>query len=297
MYSQIDSNKRRSLILVFVFILLITGVGFLLGAILGQNNTVYPYGFVIGAVIISLLMTSVSYFAGDKIALSASGAKQISKEQNPYLYNMVENLCLTSGQPIPKIHIIEDPAINAFATGRKPEISSIAVTTGALEKLENEELEGVIAHELSHIKNYDIRLMMLVVVLVGTISILIDWGLRIGFLNRRSDDREGSNPVFLILGLILLILAPIIAQMIKFAISRRREYLADASGALLTRYPEGLAIALEKIANDNLPLKKSSTATAHLFIASPFNGERLATIFSTHPPITERIKRLREMGN
>jgi len=299
MYSQIDSNKRRSVLLIFIFVIFVAMIGFLLGLINGQSQGQYPYGFVMIALMISLIMTSILYFSGDKIALSVNGAKEITKEQNPYLYNMVENLCLTSGQPIPKIYIMDDPAINAFATGRKPEISSIAVTTGALQKLANEELEGVIAHELSHIKNYDIRLMMLVAVLVGTISILIDWGLRFGFLGRRGSDREegGSSPIFLIIGLILLILSPIIAQLIKLAISRKREYLADASGSLLTRYPEGLARALEKIAFENAPMKKASTATAHLFIANPFNGQKLARLFSTHPPIEDRIKKLREMGS
>jgi len=298
MYSQIDSNKRKSVLLIFIFIAFVIAIGFLLGLVAGNyNQGQYPYGFIMIAVAISLVMTSISYFSGDKIALLVSGAKEISKEKDAYLFNMVENLCITSGQPIPRIYIMEDSAINAFATGRKPELSSIAVTRGALTKLENEELEGVIAHELSHIKNYDIRLMMLVAVLVGTISILIDWGLRFGFMGRRGSDREegGNNPIFLILGLVLLILSPIIAELIKLSISRKREYLADASGSLLTRYPEGLARALEKIANENRPMQKASTATAHLFIASPFNGKSLAKLFSTHPPIEDRIKKLREM--
>lgn len=228
----------------------------------------------------------------------STGAKQITREENKYIWNMVENLCITSGMPVPKIYIIEDPAINAFATGRKPETASIALTTGAIKKLKNEELEGVLAHELSHIKNYDIRFMMLVAVLVGCVSIMAQVFLHGGSIFR-GRNREGGNIglVFVIIGIVLAILSPIIAELIKLAISRRREYLADASGALLTRYPEGLAKALEKIASDNQPMQNASTATAHLFIANPFNGKKMKNLFSTHPPIEDRIKQLRTMGN
>lgn len=294
MYSQIDSNKRKSVLLLMVAAALVVGLGYIFSLARGGNG--YD-GLFIG-VFLSLGITSISYFQGDKIALMTSGAKPATKEDSRYVYNMLENLCITAGTPMPKLYIIEDPAINAFATGRKPETASIAVTRGAIEKLENEELEGVLAHELSHIKNYDIRFMMLVAVLVGSISIMANLFLHTGHLSRRGSNREGGNitAIFAIIGIILAILSPIIAELIKLAVSRRREYLADASGSLITRYPEGLARALEKIANENRPMANASQATAHLFIASPFSGKKFAGLFSTHPPVEDRIKKLREMA-
>jgi len=291
MYSQIDSNKRNSVILMMLFITIIIGIGYGLEYLWGDGS----YIIVWGAIILSLLMTSVSYFKGDKIALTSTGAKPISKETDRSIYNMVENLCIASGIPMPKVYIIEDMAINAFATGRKPELSSIALTRGAIQKLENEELEGVIAHELSHVKNYDIRFMTLVAVLVGTIALISDIFIRAQFFGGKRESKN-SHPAFLIVGIVLAILSPLIAELIKLAISRKREYLADASASLLTRYPDGLASALEKINKEKIPLKKASTATAHLFIASPFSGkQKLKSLFSTHPPIEERIKKLRGM--
>lgn len=293
MYSQIDSNKRQSVLLMTVFIAVIIGLGYVFDMASGSGS----YGGVFFAIILSFGMTAISYFQGDKIALWSTGAKPIAKEDNAYVYRMVENLAITNGTPAPKIYIIEDSAINAFATGRKPETSSIAVTRGAIEKLTNEELEGVLAHELSHVKNYDIRFMTLVAVLVGSISILSNIFLSSQWLPRRND-REGGNigAIFMIIGIVLAILSPIIAELIKLAISRRREYLADASGALLTRYPEGLARALEKIAAQNQPMQNASQATAHLFIANPFSGKKISNLFSTHPPAEDRIKKLREMA-
>jgi len=294
MYSQIDSNKRKSVLLLMVAAALVVGLGYVFSLAQGGNG--YD-GLFIG-VLFSFGITSISYFQGDKIALMTSGAKSATKEDNRYVYNMLENLCITAGTPMPKLYIIEDSAINAFATGRKPETASIAVTRGAIEKLENEELEGVLAHELSHIKNYDIRFMMLVAVLVGSISIMANLFLHTGHLSRRDNNREGGNitAVFAIIGVILAILSPIIAEIIKLAVSRRREYLADASGALITRYPEGLARALEKISSQNQPMAQASQATAHLFISSPFSGKKFAGLFSTHPPVEDRIKKLREMA-
>lgn len=295
MYSQIDSNRRQSILLSIIFIFLILALGYLFDVIYGQSN----YLGLWLAIFISFGMTLISYFAGDKIALATSGAKPITKAENVYLYNMVENLCITAGVPAPKVYLIEDSAINAFATGRDPQHASVAVTRGALEKLANEELEGVLAHELSHIKNYDIRFMMLVAVLVGAIAILANSFLRVRWLGqRRSNERDSGQlgVVLLIAGIVLAVLSPLIAELIKMAVSRRREFLADASGALLTRYPEGLARALEKIAAENQPLVKASTATAHLFIANPFGtSSKFRIIFSTHPPIEERIKQLRAM--
>jgi heat shock protein HtpX len=242
-------------------------------------------------------MTFISYYHGDTIALASTGARAIQKSDNPYLYRMVENIAITAGLPIPKIHVINSPALNAFATGRDPQHASIAVTTGIMSALTNEELEGVLAHELSHIKNYDIRVMTLVIVLVGVVSLLANWFMHSGMGARRSSDEEkGSGNILAIVGIVLILLSPIIAELIKLAVSRKREYLADASGALLTRYPEGLARALEKIQASTAPLTTASTATAHLFIANPFKGKTIAQLFSTHPPIADRIKRLREMA-
>ncbi len=277
-----------------VFILIIVGLGYLFDVTSGIDN----YGGVLFAVGFSFGMTMISYFKGDKIALWSAGAKPITKEENAYLYRMVENLCITSGLPAPKIYIIEDSAINALATGRNPETATIAVTRGALEQLTNEELEGVLAHELSHVQNYDIRFMTLVVVLVGAISMLSNIFFHTIRVSRRSGGRDKGNAgvILMIIGIFFGILAPVVAEIIKLAISRRREYLADASGSLLTRYPEGLAKALEKIAAQNLPMIKADTATAHLFFANPFAGKKFASFFSTHPPIEDRIKKLREMA-
>jgi heat shock protein HtpX len=296
MYNEIAANKRRSVILMMIFIAIIILLGYTYDRLWGMGG----YGGVALAVIISFGLTAISYFQGDKIALWTNGAKPIAKEDNRYVYNLVENLCIAAGLPVPKIYIIDDLAINAFATGRKPELASIALSRGAIEKLTNEELEGVIAHELSHIKNYDIRFMMLVAVLVGVIAILSDMMWRIRFLGGRrsskSEDNGQLGMILLIIGIIFAILSPIIAELIKLAISRRREYLADASGALLTRYPEGLARALEKISQENLPMQHAATATAHLYLANPFKASGFKSLFSTHPPIEDRIKKLRTMG-
>lgn len=296
MYNQITSNKRRTAILIFIFVLFILLLGYFFG-----RYTDLGYGGLFLAIVISLIMSLVSYYSGDKIALWTAGAQPIKKADNPYVYRLVENLCITAGLPLPNIYLINDSAINAFATGRDPNHASLALTTGAVEKLENEELEGVIAHELSHVKNYDIRLMMVVIVLVGTIALIADWFLRMrffGFRGRDDNDRGGGQlaAILMIIGIVLAILSPLIAQLIQLAISRKREYLADAAGALLTRYPEGLAKALEKIKNFNQPIRRASTATAHLYIASPFSAKKsLTNLFSTHPPIDDRIKKLREM--
>lgn len=293
MYSQITSNKRQSVILVMVFIIIIIGLGYIFD-IVAETGEFIGLTFAIG---FSFIMTMISYFQGDKIALWSSGAKPATKEDNAYVYRMIENLSITSGLPVPKVYIIDDPAINAFATGRKPETASVAVTTGAIDKLTNEELEGVLAHEMSHIQNYDIRFMTLVVVLVGAISILAHIFLRARILPR-GNNREGGNAgtILMLVGIVLAILSPIVAELIKLAISRRREYLADASGSLLTRYPEGLARALEKIGAENQPMRNANEATAHLFFSNPFAGKKFLSIFSTHPPIEERVKRLRGMA-
>jgi len=292
MYSQIEGNKRKTRILILIFTVFVIGVGWFLNEFMG-----YGYGAVVCAVALSAIMSLTSYYHGDKVALKSSGAKEITQKDNPYIWRMVENLCITAGMPMPKIHIIDSPALNAFATGRDPEHASIAFTTGIIKALENEELEGVAAHELSHVQNYDIRVMTIVVVLVGTISLLADFFVRARFYGGggRRDSGKASS-VFAIIGLVLLIISPIVAEIIKLAISRKREYLADASGSLLTRYPEGLARALEKIGSSKQPLESANAATAHLFISNPFKKSNINKLFSTHPPIEERVKKLRNMA-
>lgn len=291
MYKQIDSNKRKSFFLILVFILVIVGLGWVWGYYYGEGG----YFITILAAIFAMLMSAISFFAGDKVALAQSGAKEIKKDDNPYVWRMVENLSITAGVPMPKVYIIDDPAMNAFATGRDPEHSSIALTTGIISGLENEELEGVIAHEMSHIKNYDIRVMMVVIVCVGIVTLMADWLLRSFIWGGKSRDNKNGNAIVMIVGLVLAILSPLFAKLIQLAVSRKREFLADASGALLTRYPEGLARALEKISYQNQPLRRANKATAHLYISSPFKGKKVSKLFSTHPPVEERVSELRSM--
>lgn len=295
MYKQIDSNKRKTVVLMAIFIVFVVFIGWIYGQVTDTG-----YAGLTGALVISFGMTAFSYYAGDKVALSTAGAVSITKEENPYVYRLVENLCITAGLPLPKIYIIPDPAINAFATGRDPQHASVAVTQGAIDKLANEELEGVIAHELSHVKNYDIRIMMIVIVLVGIIALISDWLMR-GFLWRKGgDDRNRGQlgAILLVVGIVLAVLSPLIAQVIQLAVSRKREYLADADGSLLTRYPAGLANALEKIMNEKEPLRRANNATAHLYISNPFGSTKkfFSNLFSTHPPIEERIAKLRQMA-
>ncbi len=245
----------------------------------------------------TLVYALISYYFSDKIALMTSGAKAITKAEAPELYNLVENLCIANGQPTPAIYVMQDESPNAFATGRDPEHASIVFTTGILRILEKKELEGVAAHELSHVKNYDIRVMTIVVVLVGAVMLLSDILLHSSF--RR--ERKEVDMILVIVGFILAILSPLFAQLIKLAVSRQREYLADASGALLTRYPEGLASALQKISAASRPLQHANHATAHLFISNPFGGNEVqeswfTRLFATHPPVADRIARLTSMG-
>lgn len=293
-YDFIASNKRKTWLLIALFSALVMGVSYVIDRAYDAGGSI-----LLIAGIYSVLSALGGYYMGDKVALAVSGARPADGEADKYVVRMVENLCISQGMPVPKVHIIQDEAINAFATGRDPEHASIAVTTGAIRKLENEELEGVLAHELSHVQNYDIRVMTIVIVLVGIISIMADLVFRFSLHGRRgsSSDRNGGNAAFLIVGLVLMIFAPIAAQLIKLAVSRRREYLADASGVLMTRFPEGLARALAKIQADGRPMERTDAATAHLFIANPFSGKALAGLFSTHPPLEERIARLRAMGS
>ncbi|OGY84422.1 MAG: zinc metalloprotease HtpX [Candidatus Kerfeldbacteria bacterium RIFCSPHIGHO2_12_FULL_48_17] len=297
-YQHIQANKRKTAVLIFLFVLFIIILGWVFAEVLG-----YGSGAIVIATIFATATSLIGYYSGDAIALRTSGAVPISKEHNAYVYRLVENLCITAGMPTPKIYVIDDPTMNAFATGRNPEKASIAVTTGLVAGLENEELEGVIAHELSHIKNYDIRVMTIVIVLVGMVSLLANWFLHFSFFGgRRSNDRSDNQlgAILAIVGIILSILSPIAANLIQLAVSRKREFLADSSAALLTRYPEGLARALEKIDRSNIrPLASASPATAHLYISNPFGSEKrsfLSHLFSTHPPAQQRIKILRGMA-
>ncbi len=278
-----------------LFLIFVIGLGYLLSYLFDN------YFILVIAVIIAVVQSLVSYYYSDSITLAISQAKEAPRKE-PFLelHRLVENLAITAGLPKPRIYVIDDSAPNAFATGRDPKHAAIAVTTGLLDKLDKVELEGVIAHELSHDGNYDIRLMTIVVVLVGVVALLSDFFLRylwFGGGRRRSDGDGGGQLqlILLIVGIALAILAPLAATLIQLAISRKREYLADASGALLTRYPEGLASALEKISQDPEPLEVANRATAHLYIASPFKGRNVSALFSTHPPVEDRIKRLRAM--
>ncbi len=289
--SQIQSNKNKTYLLVFFFILLISFVAYVFGEVEG-----FGLSFVGFALIFSGLTSLISYYYSDKMVLALSGAKEAKRKEHFNFYTVTENLCLAAGIPKPRLYVIEDTALNAFATGRDPHHAVIVATTGILDVLDRGELEGVIAHELSHIRNYDIRLMSLVAILVGTIALLADMFLRSLWWRGRDNDRKQSNGIFLIIGIVLAILAPLIATLIKLAVSRRREYLADASGADLTRNPEGLARALAKIGGDREVLEAANSATAHLYIANPFKGKEFASffanLFNTHPPIEDRIKRL-----
>jgi heat shock protein HtpX len=296
MYEQISRNLWRSRFLIFFFILILVVLGFVFGVITGFGL----FGLIF-ALVIAAAMSFFSYFYSDEVALSVSHARPLSKEENPYLYNVTEGLALAAGIPTPRAYLIDDTAPNAFATGRDPKHSAIAVTTGLLQKLNRSELEGVIAHEMSHIRNYDIRISTIAVVLVGTIVLLSDWMMRSFWFGRgRSrDDRESGNfqLILMIVAIVLMILAPIIAKLLQLAVSRKREFLADASGALLTRYPEGLASALEKLEADTEKLDVANKATAHLYIVNPLKDHKgfINKLFSTHPAIEARVKALRAM--
>lgn len=295
-YSEIDSNKRRTWVMIFGFFVFIIALGWVFGRVYNEPL------ILVAAVIFATVQALVSYYRSAEIVLAVSGAHPVSEQQDPDLYHILENLSITAGTPMPRLYMIEDTAPNAFATGRDPEHAVIVVTRGLREKLTRTELEGVVAHELSHVRNYDIRLMTVVVVLVGVVALLSDWFLRWSFWGgggrrRRSGGGGQGEVILLVIALVLAIMAPIAAVLIQLAISRRREYLADASGALLTRYPEGLASALEKISADKEPLEAANKATAHLYIDNPLKEHHgaLNSLFSTHPPVAERIKRLRSM--
>ncbi len=293
LYKHKDSNIRKTWLLMTVFLVLVIGIGLVISYFMQSSIILYI------AIALALIMNLVAYWNSDKIALSMSGAKSVKREQHLELFRIVENLSIAAGLPMPRLYLIHSPQINAFATGRDPKHAAIAVTDGALAKLNKNELEGVMAHELSHIGNRDILVSTVVVVLAGVIAIMTDIFLRVGLFGGRGNDNRGGGGIILLVSLLMFILAPIAAGLIRSSVSRKREYLADSSGALLTRYPEGLAGALEKIGNDQSHFRKAHNATAHLFISSPFKGKEktgwFVKLFSTHPPLEDRVRILRGM--
>lgn len=290
MYKAIAANKRNTLLIMAVFVAVISAIGWAVSYYYG--NTSVAYIVIAGAALYAVLQ----YFMASKLAVAMTGAVQIEKRDNPRLYRIVENLAITLGVPTPKVYIIDDPAFNAFATGRDPQHAIVAATTGLIEVMDDNELEAVMAHEMGHVQNYDIRVSMIVFGLVSAIGLLSDIVLRMMFFgdNRRENN---SQPIVLIIGLVVVILAPIVAVIIQMAVSRQREYLADASGAMTTRHPEALATALEKLQQYGRPMKRQSTTTAHLFFSNPLKPGFFSKLFSSHPPLADRIARLRANAN
>lgn len=289
MYSQIAANKRKTLFVMAVFIALVAALDWLFKVFVGGSPMIF-YGVLIGSVIYAI----ITYYAGSRMALAVNGAKEIQKQDNPRLWRIIENLSITDGLPMPRVFIMNDPAPNAFATGRDPNKAAVCATTGLLDIMDDSELQGVFAHELGHVKNYDIRVSMIAFALTAVISLIADVILRMTWF--RSNDRENNNQIIMILAIVAAILAPIVATLIQLAVSRNREYLADATGALTTRYPEGLISALQKLQQTGSVTKKQNTATAHLFFANPLKAHSVSNLFSTHPPLADRIARLQEMG-
>ncbi|KTB48944.1 peptidase [Dehalogenimonas alkenigignens] len=301
MWEQISANRTRSAVLV----IMMGAVLIILGYAVGIYFLDEPWGGVAVAAAVWIIMTLVAYFQGDSILLATAGAKKIEKKDHPRLFNIVEEMTIACGLPrMPDVYIIDDPALNAFAVGRDPSKSAVAITSGLLQKLNRDELQGVMAHEMAHVKNRDVLLMSMAAVLLGTIVIISYYASRMLFYSggrgsRRSSDSGGGGAIIALIGLVFMILAPIFAQLIYFAISRRREYLADASAALFTRYPEGLASALEKLGASTNQIRGANQATAPMYTVNPFReeGRKAADLTSTHPPISERVKILRRMGH
>lgn len=292
MYSAIEANKRNTVMIMAVFLLIIGVIGFLTGMICED------YSVTVIILIIATIYAVTEYFAASRMAIAVSGGRQIQKQDNPLLWNVVENLSIAEGLPMPKVYIIDDPAPNAFATGRDPKHSYVAATTGLLQIMDKRELTGVMAHEMSHVKNYDIRVDMIVYGLVSAIGLLADMFMRMTIFGRHDDDDDGggsANIFLIVFSLIVAIVAPLVAGLVKLAVSRQREYLADASGALMTRDPEGLASALAKLEQNARPMRRQNSATAHMYIANPLKKSFSGSLFSTHPPIEDRIARLMGM--
>lgn len=289
MYSAIRANKRNTVIIMMVFLLLISGLGALAGYL-------YDDYFITGLVLfVAIIYALIEYFAASRMAISMAGGREIKKQDNPTLWNVVENLAIANGQPMPRVFIIDDPSPNAFATGRNPQHSYVAATTGLLQLMDKRELTGVMAHEMSHVKNYDIRVSMIVFGLVSAVAFISDFFMRMAWFGGDSDDDDNGSAM-LIFGLVAAILAPIVAGLVQLAVSRQREYLADSSAALLTRDPEGLAMALRKLQANSRPMRRQNTAMAHLYINNPLRSGFFSRIFSTHPPIEDRIARLQKIG-
>jgi heat shock protein HtpX len=288
MYEQISSNKRRTIFLMLFFLIILWALGYLIGRATGNPGFLFFIG------LFSIGYSIISYFAGAKMALAVNRAREIQKKDDPRLWRTVENLAITDGLPMPKVYIMDDPAPNAFATGRNYNNAAVCATSGLLQIMDDNELEGVIAHELGHVKNYDMRVNTLAFALVGVISMIADFFLRWSFFGGR-DDREGNNQLLILLAFVAAFLAPLAATLLQLAISRRREYLADATGALTTRYPAGLASALEKLEKTGSATRVQNTSTAHMFFANPLKGHSFLNLFSTHPPLEARIRTLRDM--
>lgn len=289
MYSQIAANKRKTIFVMLVFVAFVALITWLFNAYLNGSPTTF-YAVLIGAVIYAI----VSYYLGTKMSLAVNGAKEIQKSDNPRLWRIIENLAITDGLPMPRVYIMEDPAPNAFTTGRDPKHAAVCATTGLLAVMNDDELQGVFAHELGHDKNYDIRVAMVAFALTAVISLIADVIIRMTWF-RGNNRNNNNNQLIMVFAIVAAILAPLVAGLIQLAVSRSREYLADATGALTTRYPEGLISALQKIERTGSITQKQNSSTAHLFFANPLRGHGLSNLFSTHPPIDERIKRLQKM--
>lgn len=292
MYSAIARNKRNTVFIMVTFVLIIGGLAALAGYI--YNDWMIAAWVVLGASAYAWFQ----YYLASSQALSMAGAIEITREQNPRFYRIVENLCITTGTPMPKVYIINDPAPNAFATGRDPQHSAVAATSGLLDIMNDAELEGVMAHEMGHVRNYDIRVSMIVFGLVVAVGFIADMLVRMSFFagNRRDDSGNGGNPIVLIFGIVAMLIAPLVATLVQLAISRQREYLADATGALTTRHPEALASALLKLQEYGRPLHRQASSMAHMWIADPEKPSVAERLMSTHPPIAERVRRLHEMS-
>lgn len=291
MYKAIAANKRNTVLIMAVFVGIVTAIGWAISAVYGQGTSLLPW-ILLGAGAYAL----VQYFLASKLAVAMTGAKEIQKNDNPRLWRVVENLAITTGMPMPKVYIIDDPAPNAFATGRDPKHALVAATTGIMDIMTDRELTAVMAHEMGHVKNYDIRVSMIAFGLVSAIGIMSDIAMRMMWFGGGSSDNRGSasNPIVIVVGIIVIILAPIVAALVQMAISRQREYLADATGALTTRDPEALALALEKLETTAQPMQRQSASTAHLFFSNPLKPGSISALFSTHPPLEQRVARLRQ---
>ena len=292
MYKAIARNKRNTVFIILLFILIIGGLGYLASVVYGDPT------IVIVTLIVASVYALIQYFAASSLAISMAGGRQIQKADDPRLYRVVENLAITNGLPMPKVYIIDDPSPNAFATGRDPKTSSVAVTTGLLEIMDKPELEAVMAHEMGHVQNYDIRVSMIVFGLVVAVGFIADMFLRMAFYGggRNRGGSGGGNPIVLVFGIAAMIIAPLVAAAVQAAVSRQREYLADATSAMTTRNPDALASALEKLAAYGRPMRRQNSTMAHLWIADPMRAGFMDRLFSTHPPIEDRVARLHTIG-